>query len=588
MVLFKGLICCSSTKRRCKYCQTVVSSGGYQKHINSCSAMFDRMDLKGGRMKTIDSPKRSSTIRGASSAKSKGRGKVVTSPRQREEGKFFGERLKPIDHVKPLTWREQKILMEEVIDFQSEKSIKLHYLLPKEWFRKWNKHLERECRGKLSSIDWKSVLQHCPEPTSSNRDLLEQLTLRVPEEIWDTLIQQFGSDGISIYSKGSKSRYQFVSKDNCSSTGTSTTASSGDSLVSRHQDLKHDSSVSEEGDDEPEERELSASLKPMKNEKIFAKARGLINISNYCYMNATLQCLASFRGFLEYFLKGKFSTHSSSRMAVSQAFFYALHGMFKESPKAVAVAEDLQRCVARRFRPHEQYDAHEFVRYMLSKMQDELNTVSRRDRLKYRDNMTQEEAWEVYTHNNNSKVDDLFAGQLRSSVVCSRCHHVSNTYDPFLDISISLPPRCRDINHGLEDMFAGEKISKSSGYRCEKCKMVVTVQKKFSISKFPRYLVVQFKRFKTQPILQKITSHISYPVKNFDLSNYASDSDVDCTYSLVGVICHRGSLEGGHYVSYGKRGRDWYHFNDSFFSKVEPSDLVHKDAYMLFYERNLS
>ncbi len=78
-------------------------------------------------------------------------------------------------------------------------------------------------------------------------------------------------------------------------------------------------------------------------------------------------------------------------------------------------------------------------------------------------------------------------------------------------------------------------------------------------------------------------------------------------YDLTGVICHHGSAGGGHYTAYalnpydqvGARQRsssfgqsfetafrflqEWYEFDDSTVTKVEPAVVANAEAYVLFY-----
>uniref|UniRef100_A0A1B6CHY2 ubiquitinyl hydrolase 1 n=1 Tax=Clastoptera arizonana TaxID=38151 RepID=A0A1B6CHY2_9HEMI len=58
----------------------------------------------------------------------------------------------------------------------------------------------------------------------------------------------------------------------------------------------------------------------------------------------------------------------------------------------------------------------------------------------------------------------------------------------------------------------------------------------------------------------------------------------DLRYRLYAIVCHSGSLSGGHYVSYAcSPSGKWYCFNDS--SCREVTDMDTSSAYMLFYER---
>ncbi|GAB5367058.1 hypothetical protein AAMO2058_001197300 [Amorphochlora amoebiformis] len=57
-------------------------------------------------------------------------------------------------------------------------------------------------------------------------------------------------------------------------------------------------------------------------------------------------------------------------------------------------------------------------------------------------------------------------------------------------------------------------------------------------------------------------------------------------YRLSGLVCHGGSMLGGHYVSYVRvRSRnEWYMISDTKVRHVEAEEVVRKQAYLLFYE----
>ena len=59
-------------------------------------------------------------------------------------------------------------------------------------------------------------------------------------------------------------------------------------------------------------------------------------------------------------------------------------------------------------------------------------------------------------------------------------------------------------------------------------------------------------------------------------------------YDLVGVICHHGTAGGGHYTAYALNNMDqeWYEYDDSYVTKVEPATVMNAEAYVLFYRKN--
>ncbi|GKE83035.1 ubiquitin carboxyl-terminal hydrolase 2-like protein, partial [Tanacetum coccineum] len=67
-------------------------------------------------------------------------------------------------------------------------------------------------------------------------------------------------------------------------------------------------------------------------------------------------------------------------------------------------------------------------------------------------------------------------------------------------------------------------------------------------------------------------------------------------YQLVGVVEHSGTMRGGHYVAYVKRGAKgnagkdedetsmWYHASDAYVREVSLEEVLRCKAYILFYE----
>ncbi|KAH9622822.1 hypothetical protein KSS87_004400 [Heliosperma pusillum] len=75
----------------------------------------------------------------------------------------------------------------------------------------------------------------------------------------------------------------------------------------------------------------------------------------------------------------------------------------------------------------------------------------------------------------------------------------------------------------------------------------------------------------------------------------------NCIYRLIGVVEHSGSMRGGHYVAYvrgtdTRRGRSdeenhtkrhnvWYHASDAYVRETTLNEVLHSEAYILFYEK---
>ena len=127
--------------------------------------------------------------------------------------------------------------------------------------------------------------------------------------------------------------------------------------------------------------------------------------------------------------------------------------------------------------------------------------------------------WKIYKKLNSSIVDEIFAGQMISIVNCKRCGNISETFDPFLDLSLPIPSKSfkksHTINECLKQFFKEEELP--NDYQCEKCKRKSKVFKSLKISKSPNTLVLHLKRFKMFPKKIKINDKISFPLKGLSI-----------------------------------------------------------------------
>ena len=64
-----------------------------------------------------------------------------------------------------------------------------------------------------------------------------------------------------------------------------------------------------------------------------------------------------------------------------------------------------------------------------------------------------------------------------------------------------------------------------------------------------------------------------------------SGSRAGSLYDLFCVICHRGSLAGGHYTAFLRCGPQWFLCDDACLMAVAVADVAACQPYMLFYSR---
>lgn len=58
-----------------------------------------------------------------------------------------------------------------------------------------------------------------------------------------------------------------------------------------------------------------------------------------------------------------------------------------------------------------------------------------------RDAEKAQQSWMRYLRMDNSRIVDIFVGQLKSTLRCTHCQHSSVTFDPFWDLSLPVPQK---------------------------------------------------------------------------------------------------------------------------------------------------
>lgn len=143
-----------------------------------------------------------------------------------------------------------------------------------------------------------------------------------------------------------------------------------------------------------------------------------------------------------------------------------------------------------------QQDSHEFLTILIDWLHSDLQyhqslAINRQMKLS-----PAEKAWEEFVKCKQSKILDLFYGQIKSTVKCTSCYTESATYESFSNLSLELVVTSDDrkyqIQQCLKMYFSGEEIH---GWNCPKCKIKKTAIKLLNISKLPTILVIHLKRF---------------------------------------------------------------------------------------------
>ncbi|KAM6898725.1 ubiquitin carboxyl-terminal hydrolase 42 isoform 1-T2 [Lycodopsis pacificus] len=297
---------------------------------------------------------------------------------------------------------------------------------------------------------------------------------------------------------------------------------------------------------------------------------GLQNMGNTCFLNSALQCLTYTPPFANYLLTREHSKtcHEPGfcMMCTMQNHIIQVFANSGNVIKPIGVLNELKR-IAKHFRYGSQEDAHEFLRYTVDAMQKSCLTGTKLDR------QTQATTF----------IHQVFGGYLRSRVKCLNCKAVSDTFDPFLDITLEIKT-APSISKALEQFVKPEQLDGENAYKCTKCKKMVTASKRFTIHRSSNVLTLSLKRFANFSG-GKIAKDVKYP-EYLDLRPFMSQSQGEAqVYGLYAVLVHSGfSCHAGHYFCYIKASNgQWYQTNDSSVSVSDIRSVLNQQAYVLFY-----
>ncbi|KAK4482437.1 hypothetical protein RD792_009594, partial [Penstemon davidsonii] len=357
--------------------------------------------------------------------------------------------------------------------------------------------------------------------------------------------------------------------------------------------------------------------------------RGLVNLGNLCFLNATLQALLSCSPFSELLHELRNRKIPEIGYPTLRAFVEFIYNFDMSTESTCKRNENTVLETGRPFRPvmfdsilksftpdipdnlsgrPRQEDAQEFLSFVMHQMHDELLKLDGQilngngktaSLVSSTDDEDENDNWETVGPRNKtaitrtqsfvpSKLSAIFGGQLRS-VVKAKGNKASATIQPFLLLHLNI---CPDPVCTIEDalwLFSAPETLE--GYRTSAAGKaeVVTASKSVKILELSNIMVLHLMRFSYgSQGSTKLHKPVHFPLELVvGQELLASLSSEGRTYELVATITHHGSDPSkGHYTADARHPNGkWLRYDDASVIPIDGSKVLHGQAYVLFYKR---
>ncbi|XP_063485513.1 ubiquitin carboxyl-terminal hydrolase 43 isoform X2 [Symphalangus syndactylus] len=176
-------------------------------------------------------------------------------------------------------------------------------------------------------------------------------------------------------------------------------------------------------------------------------AQGLKNHGNTCFMNAVVQCLSNTDLLAEFLALGRYRA-APGRAEVTEQLAALVRALWTReyTPQLSAEFKNAVSKYGSQFQGNSQHDALEFLLWLLDRVHEDLEGSSRgpvSEKLPPEATKTSENCLSTSAQLplGQSFVQSHFQAQYRSSLTCPHCLKQSNTFDPFLCVSLPIPLR---------------------------------------------------------------------------------------------------------------------------------------------------
>ena len=329
----------------------------------------------------------------------------------------------------------------------------------------------------------------------------------------------------------------------------------------------------------------------------------LFNLGNSCYMNTALQAIRSIKPLL-YHLISEQSNKGRLEQSDRELVFTSLRELLvqMEITDASSIApRDFHKNVLRASEGRFKRGRQEDIQAIFSFLIDLLHEVTNKPKNTHPEeeeqltdaqaaNLSDEQAAKLsrdkYRLSENSVIDEMLTGQIKSVRKCLKCDKETRSFDESRILFVQFPDddddgkpvsleRCFEVSYSSpEALTGGNKID------CTICKKKTDHQRKFTPFNIPKIVVISLKRihWDINGVCHKIDTHVDF---NLERVKIPGSNKV---YKAIAICDHQGVTgEVGHYVTKVKdqATNKWKLFNDSVCKSIEEHEVLSSNNYLI-------
>ena len=301
-------------------------------------------------------------------------------------------------------------------------------------------------------------------------------------------------------------------------------------------------------------------------------------LSNNCFMNSSLQNLLHCEKFVRLF-------HSISTKLNNKHLAKAFNALIEQMNQgddeldASSIKEELAN-VEEKYKYNEQNDANEFISIFLNQLLVELEGFGKYETKNIPKDPLEKKAFTKLENKfflkNKSFLLDLFYGRIKRDYICEKGHTCCVKFNNYNTLILPQPTELKNNIVDLLNSYQSEKEIDDT-IACPKCEKEMKYKIKTSIYSIPDYFILCLEKEKLYS-----NSRLNYTQELDCISFMENNND---TYKLNSLISYSGNRLTGHYIAKCRYKDFWYCMNDSFYRKINDSEIDDRNAIILFYEK---